>query len=1441
MTPRALARPLSVLTLALCTGGLQAQSYQSSFSAAAFDRAKTPASFTGGVAVDAPTGAASVNLPLGPGIGRGALHFVPTLSARFSPNVQASVHPIGLYNMPPFIEGDFDSRQCEAEVKAANFATGEMTTVTAGGASLSPGYFDLLCSNLGGGRFVSNYLTPDGVTGSLAGTVPGTPNISNILSGFGYNVGDTQLSQVAGRASDTTRPTFVKIGSNDELVLGLVDPTFPVVTVNDLHDTNNPVAWELPGRILVVRGDIAFEYTYVNPVYNTQYVPLPRTHNAPTGRSFETLRYGHYLINRVLNRFGESLVFDHYQGTPSRCNGVDYTVTWKSGFTTLESLSVKVLSTVETPTSPVSVLLDPGLSGIPIAKTTIEVSYPGTAQGSYQVEAYPAGGGTAGLRRPDLYPADAWFTYQDGPWDSFRMNLQPVKVLEVGTGATVTFRYGAGPVINYVDPLTGASASHTPTVLAGVDFPGRTVDLTWNTYFWRENLYKSDYGGFIPAGPLGRPSTFAGVSRIKDRDTTTNVLRETLHIRVVPVPEFNGWGWASTTFYDAIKHPDGSTTVHYFTEPLAQPAGGAVGDDPLKPDEQIQTLGFLKHSIRETRHYPIGADWQSDITVPATASSAHTVELYDRWDLRRAGNATGSVLAGSVPYPTRTRAWSKDTGAWTWQERNIWDVTHGGWKADTARTYSNGPVLATAWRSLAAASTPTTPTDAPASEPLFDRSVTRVLNSDFSNWFLGRTTEEVAAGKPKVTTAFMARNLVQSVSVGPDATKVTTVFTYTGLLPKTVTVSGTAGTGIVGIDEYRYDNHGFMTYIRQKGVTWSASQTNDDFGRPTTQTDPNGRTTSIVRDAVGRLTALNPQFGDTPTTIQYDADQRGFTVTRGEEKSSQRYNGFGELVLASRWNGSAWSHKRFEYDAAGRKLKETVWLPGQGSETESTSGVNATTFSYDTRGRLNGTVDPNGVATTITYAGLSRTSTVAPGTPDAKATTFTSDALGRLVEVKDALNQVTKYKYDDPADRILEVKQTDPATGVEQIRSWGYNGLGWLTSLVQPESGTTTYANFHITGKPGTTTSAGLPVTTTYDALGRPLSVSGSGLNQTFAYDQSGHGYANGKLTSSSDTAVKLDWTYGDPAGRLSRLATSIQRSGGSSGYYPDYVQIYTYDSYGRRISATVDGRQFQTTFDDATGLPQAVRYSGAGLLNQTLGSVTQVDPASWMPKSISYAFTGASTLLDYRPDQTSLWTQAHYVDGNPSPLRQWIYTYDNAGRLKGDGEDSYTYDLLDRLSTATVKRRDGSTLTQAFTYDAFGNQASSLTSPVPQDLQGLINNFTFSAADRNTPEAKRNQIPPMASGVPTGAQYDPQGNLTRIYAQATSSAAQEVVLTYDALGRVVSLSRPGGVVEYYAYTPDGLRSRIEIWENNVLKTVKHRIYNDQRQLVSEYEGQFAP
>lgn len=531
-----------------------------------------------------------------------------------------------------------------------------------------------------------------------------------------------------------------------------------------------------------------------------------------------------------------------------------------------------------------------------------------------------------------------------------------------------------------------------------------------------------------------------------------------------------------------------------------------------------------------------------------------------------------------------------------------------------------------------------------------------------------------------------------------------------------------------------------------------------------------------------------------------------------------------------------------------------------------TQAIQGTFHVYDIQGRRIRTTTPNGEVTETRYDiggnPLITHRVVAPGTTKQTITAFERDVLGRLAKVTDALGQVTSYGYDQ-AGRIRLVQQAD-AGGHVQTRSWTYDGLGRLVVLDQPESGATYFTSFTVTGKP-TETVYGLPrdwrpadvngrdasafsasgakvLSSGYDTLGRPTSMSGPGVNQAFTYDTATNG--KGKLASATSEGVGRSLQYLGLNGRLSSVARTVDGL--------TFVQNLGYDAYGKLTSRGypnhanpgLAGPVQSITYDDARSLPAASSMDAASLL--TLG----YDPTSWAPVQMTWANGGASSFT-YRPDQVGLATMAHTIPGQAGA--SWAYSYDELGLLTTDGEDYYTYDPLGRLTSAFVRDPFNTSVNQGmlqqFGYDGFGNR-SSLDSKV-------VTNWTAGAAPPGSPLTtaivgtrlkdvqtygfnaldaalwSRNQLPATTlTGVPTGALYDVQGNLVRIYRAIGDSAAQ-ITLSYDALGRVSSLGdSTHATSQTYGYDDEGLRIKITDSQTGV---TTYNIYNEARQLIATF------
>lgn len=1513
---------LSILLAGLANISSFTQSFQSSFSAVQFDRAKGPVTLHGGVEVDAATGAASMNIQFGPGIGERGLKFRPSMSMRIAPQLGIS-------------SADENYLMFSTSAGTQFWGTGTVDTLYQrgfGSASFSPGSLDLgtMVSTLD--RKHTSYSLPGGGGGRVLGQLPAgvtATTVQAMLPKFGFSANDT-VGYLPGSILTPvdSRVPSVQMGSSEHLIVALraaspVDPTTGLTdeVMDDIQESPSSIyRWHFPRRMVAIQGDIAYEFHYVNHSYMTRTIPY-------LAISEKTQLYSsHYMLTKIRNRFGESIDFTY------DADGIGYTATWSTN--PAVKIRVQVVTTVGVAGGQSALNWGgPQVS----AATQIRVSYQGISQSvpSYLLEVSDPQSGaalTSAMGGGPASPAAADGVYGQRAYDmtffdSAVQSIQPIRIEQEATGEQITFAYGAGP------GTTWGNATVAPTVLNSVTFPTHTVNLIWQAYPFRMNYNPEAWGGYVSSSAPGRPAYAYGVTAIQDSDGTQ--VRGVSHNRVIPTSNWSnaplGYAppdqWVDTTFYDIITYPDGSSSLHRFVEPPT--SNGFTGADGM------QNLAFIKALEREVRYYAPGASMApgagstSELSVTDPASSAaYKWVVKDRFDVSSLGWA-----GQAVPYPTRTRTWDKESQVLTVEEITDWDSAGYGWKtAHITSSISASPDLSMDYLSLTQQGLGYSAYSAASG---VERETDKTFNTDVTQWLIARVASEVskvlqdntgfrAPGvvlpdvQPSVNRTFNSTvNRVDSVAVtDSDGTTVTTNFSYKDtiglsavqLATAYLNSSGLLLSGQMGVSAYGYDQNGFLNSISQKpnaDTTLTVGQTQDEVGRPMTQTDMNNKVHTITLDPAGRLSSIAPPDGDSATHLSYDSDFKGITVTRGSQVTGYRYNGFGEMVLEKRQGpGGLWSHKIHGRDPMGRDIGATVWQPGDGasheadwakpnlltsvttttpertvcatwgidldgngvclswvtipgSQTTTPAAYTGTLITYDGRGRVVQTLDPNNIQITTQYLGLTRQVTLGPQEAQPQTTRYTYDVVGRLVQLTDATGHVTSYFFDG-GNRINQVKQVGDA-GLLQTRTWAYNRLGWLTSLTQPESGTTAYSAFTVAGKPTVTNYNGRNVTMAPDWMGRPKSVlsSNSGdssVVQSFSYDTATGG--KGKLASSTDGTITTAFSYGASGGRLSSLTTTMLIQGAPQ----PFTQSFAYDSDGNRTSGTTSHNTWTQTYIPETGMPSLLSYGSTGAVASTPWG--NWDPTSWMLNRISYG-NGVKSNFGYDLDQTRLNSIIHSPNSG-GPLEQWSYTYDGLGNmvkvnnLVTGSFDQYGYDNLNRLVSALVESPNYGDQLQQFTYDAFGNRISSLIKGVTSwsgdrgavgstaavtvsALQSDPNRQVVNAAFNPSATSLKNQLPPQTSaGVWTGALYDDQGNLTRVYATPGDSTTQ-LTMVYDALGRVVQLANSkNNTVERYQYTAEGLRTVVEVYQGSVtpqnLFKIQYRIYNDARQLVSEYE-----
>jgi RHS repeat-associated protein len=1377
---------------------LAAQSYQSRFEQVKFDREGAGGSKAGVVTVDGATGAASVDLPLGPGIGGNGLHFTPAVRLRstaLSWTQTNVVDPNAYMGTPPFLwaTSEWAGGITAATVLSAQTDTQTLDFTTGGSGGFSPGSLELVLPD-SRNRTLSTVTYPDGGSSTLgaasypnqsfpngyvpSGVLPsGASDPTLALTAFqhgpsaGWTVAKLPYYLDTYNGVVTSVPAspsgFIQAGSGGELVVGLQSAAAPMVGVPEPDMPTHVM--QIPPCVLVIRGDVAYEYAYVGTLGGSMTMALPRTVNNPDGRTRQWLASAHYLLTGMLNRFGDAIVFDHGvsllgQGTSGVTgNGFDYTARWvRNGVATGVSVSLALGTAVTVPAYPTSG------GGSSTAATQAQVSYAGMSPApAYGLTFGQLDGGPSPMTPGAslaFYQANGMVT----AWDAGSESLLPLSVTDPGTQETVSFTYGS--------PGVGLAP-----VLTQVNYPnGRQQTFTWGSYAYRPNLDGAVWGGY--RGDPGRKNAQAwGVTQVRDADTVLNgySTRMTTHTRVVPQPDpTNLTGWTSTSFYDGVTHPDGSVTVFFYVEPVQ---GGAAS---------LQTLCNLQQQVREVREYRDGSTWQSDVSVAASSSSADRITVYDHWDLRGVANPAGDLsILGGHPYSTRTRAWDKESGVLTLTEKTAWDATAFAWGASTRQSYVSvsTPGLGVDYPSLASGGSA-------ASYPSLQRKTDGAATATFdaarwvgplTTWSQGTvsadaTADFTAAGgaapsaQPPTSTAFVSGTaLPQTVTVGTAGTgglQVQTAFTYAGgsaptaPTPLDATLSDPAGamvnSGLVGAG-YSYDGWGRLNAIQPKGVGWKAQQAQDALGRVTSQTGADGVVTTYAWDGAGRLASV--QVGsELPTVYAYDdTSHRKVTVTRGSQVSELRYDAFGELILERRRAQGTDAFKIYGRDAMGRVTGETLWLPAT---------VNGHTVTDADAFQPNLLMDT--VTTTPGYekcmkwdlvSGTCMTWKTVPPTTTThpamyKGTQTAYDGLGRVGEVKgphgeDTLTAYGSWSMGSQVQGAQVIRTAvgaqvwNPATGTATATNlsttFQHDAEGRLAHVIDGAGQTTDYL-YDVAGRIAQVTQHGSVNqvrTWSYDALGRvtALTQPESGTTSYGTFTVTGKATATtyggssprtlwatldplDRVTglTSSDASVTQSFSYADAG---SGLATGKLTSATSNGV----TRTLTYAGPAGELTSltqTVDGQSFSLSlgYDASYGFLNSRTYpdgkvqtvsadlerglpSGSSFNGATVASLGY-DGISWQLTGLTTGNNGTS-VFGYVNERLA--TMAHAIPG--MTLASWAFSYDQAGQLLTDSEDAYGYDSLGRLTQAEVRdpqdAASGHGLQQVMSYDAFGNRIS--------------------------------------------------------------------------------------------------------------------------------------
>ena len=386
-----------------------------------------------------------------------------------------------------------------------------------------------------------------------------------------------------------------------------------------------------------------------------------------------------------------------------------------------------------------------------------------------------------------------------------------------------------------------------------------------------------------------------------------------------------------------------------------------------------------------------------------------------------------------------------------------------------------------------------------------------------------------------------------------------------------------------------------MTDPNALTVSWAY----DAFGRPTQETRPDQTTTQWARTAClsgcdsrtrYQLTQQEKDsVGVTQGTTIIDVDLLGRAF-----RSSMRQPGGGMTVIAADadargrvirqylpfWaGGTPGGYWQFDYDSLDRLAAASLRSPG---------GVADRSAGWRYDGHVVTQTDPLGRVTNETrsaWGSLLRVGDAAGGN-----TRYEYDAFGRLLQVRDALNNsLGTISYNA---RGMKLAQTDMDLG-----AWTYtqNALGEILSMRDAKSQVTTFTYDQL-GRPTGRSAPEGASSWTWGAssvmrnVGRLAAITGPGYSESLAYDSYGRPAAR---TITSDASYRYDFAYNGQG-----LLDSLTYPGTGAG--SRFKLGYEYES--RQLVRIKDANAPATSFwrlntQDAAG----------NVIDETLGAAIRV------------------------------------------------------------------------------------------------------------------------------------------------------------------------------------------------------------------------------------------
>lgn len=588
-------------------------------------------------------------------------------------------------------------------------------------------------------------------------------------------------------------------------------------------------------------------------------------------------------------------------------------------------------------------------------------------------------------------------------------------------------------------------------------------------------------------------------------------------------------------------------------------------------------------------------------------------------------------------------------------------------------------------------------------------------------------------------------------------------------------------TGVEGPDGGRlvtltYDGGRLTSVTDGQGNTTSVDI--DVSARTETITAPDGRlTTTSTFDGRGNSVRIDDIFEGRVLThrYEYDAlDRRTRSIDPEGNESTATYGDKGQVLTQTDPDGV---RTQIDYTALG--YPEAVRVDGQVQESYQydTAGnptaivypdSTSVTFTYDALGRLTASTDRGGRESSYGYDANGHVSSI---TTDSGTTTYVNDPAGRtlsslgpdgaelayeydgvgnLLSVTDGRNRTMQFEYDE-LNRLTRI--VDP-TGDD--RRFTYDGASRVIEYVDREDVTTTFA---------------------YDPAGRLVERAIPGSTTTYAYD------ALGRRVSATNETASVSFAWDDASNLVSETVTPL-----TGHAAPPVTLSYEVSGAGRRESVTDPFGTTRLTHGDG-GVPETLVDDIAGAFafdTDELERLVAVDRPN-----------GVRTAVEYDRDRLQ---SLRATSAGGADLLRFDFSYGLDGFpdevTDDDGIHRYRYDAAGRVVSADHPEGAGY-VDEAFAYDASGNRTQWEGTGAGEALYDDANRLradgerTYVYDDEGRLTAHTH----LASGVTTTYTWNAAGELLGV----SNEGGLDVSFAYDPIGRMVA-ETADGVTRWVTY-----------------------------------------